>query len=212
MFLDQFNPKPGGKPLSGTKGQLEDQLKKTILDVQELHQDYMSKLGEKTDCLGAIYARFSTKHQDSISDQVRKCLEFALKDGIYVPLENIHYDLATKGMKMNRPGLGKIRELLRNQAIKVLLVFGTNRLARKQFKALQLIEEVIRNKIDGVFVSQNIDTRKKDKWRLYLSFNSLARGPNHGSFHPCQIRCVRQVIFLKQVFLNTYAIFKPESS
>ncbi|NDH10062.1 MAG: recombinase family protein, partial [Gammaproteobacteria bacterium] len=110
--LPSSNGEPGGKPLSGTKGQLEDQLKKTILDVQELHQDYMSKLGEKTDCLGAIYARFSTKHQDSISDQVRKCLEFALKDGIYVPLENIHYDLATKGMKMNRPGLGKIRELL----------------------------------------------------------------------------------------------------
>lgn len=193
--LPSGNGEPGGKSLSGTKGQLEDQLKKTILDVQELHQDYMSKLGEKTDCLGAIYARFSTKHQDSISDQVRKCLEFALKDGIYVPLENIHYDLATKGMKMNRPGLGKIRELLRNQAIKVLLVFGTNRLARKQFKALQLIEEeVIGNKIDCVFVSQNIDTRKKDNWRLYLSFNSMVDELNVHNYSE-NIRAAQERLF-----------------
>ena len=193
--LPSGNGEPGGEPLSGTKGQLENQLKKTILDVQELHQAYMSKLGEKTDYVGAVYARFSTKFQDSISDQVRKCLEFAQKDGIYVPLENIHYDLATKGMKMNRPGLGKIRELLRTQAIKVLLVFGTNRLARKQFKALQLIEEeVIGNEIDCVFVSQNIDTRKKDNWRLYLSFNSMVDELNVHNYSE-NIRAAQERLF-----------------
>src|SRR5690606_23729002 len=54
--------------------------------------------------IGAIYARYSTKGQSSVLDQVRPCLEFASREGVHVPLEQIFFALGSSGRKARRPG------------------------------------------------------------------------------------------------------------
>jgi len=75
--------------------------------------------------IGGIYARYSTQFQDSIADQVRSLLEFAVHNQIFVLREFIFIDLAEKGGKERRPGLTQLREDLAQRKFRVLLVFST---------------------------------------------------------------------------------------
>src|SRR5262249_29284755 len=62
--------------------------------------------------VGAIYARYSSRFQHSISDQVRTLYEAALKQGICVPREYVFFDMAVRGYKEQRPGLSGLRTVL----------------------------------------------------------------------------------------------------
>jgi site-specific DNA recombinase len=163
------------KPLSKRQQIIQELQARTEKEVQETYQLYLDQVPlERWPTIGAVYARFSTKDQDSASDQVRKCLEFALREKIHVPLENIHYDIATRGSKSNRPGINQIKVLLQTKAIHVLLVFSTSRLARKTYKALTLVEEeCVGQGIRCVFTNQTIDTADENSWRAKLSFYAV---------------------------------------
>lgn len=78
--------------------------------------------------IGAVYARFSTRFQHSIGDQVRTLCESAAKQGIHIPRDFVYFDMALQGYRDRRPVLNKLRELLDKKAVQVLLVFSTNRL------------------------------------------------------------------------------------
>ncbi|MFM7099080.1 MAG: recombinase family protein [Gemmataceae bacterium] len=163
------------KPISKRQQIILELKTRTEKEIQETYQSYLEQVPEERwPTLGAVYARFSTKDQDSAPDQVRKCLEFAVKEKIYVPLENIHYDLATRGSKSNRPGINQIKRLLQAKAIQVLIIFSTSRLARKTYKALTLVEEeCVGQGIRCVFTNQNIDTADENSWRTKLSFYAM---------------------------------------
>jgi len=118
---------------------------------------------------GGIYARYSTQFQDSIADQVRSLLEFAVRNQIFVPREFIFIDLAEKGGKERRPGLTLLRSALAEKRFKVLLVFATSRLFRKSYKSVKLVEEeIVERGLRCIFVKSGIDTCDKDRWRLHL--------------------------------------------
>jgi hypothetical protein len=53
----------------------------------------------QADAIGAAYARFSTRFQDSIADQLSGILQDAVKRRIFVPRENIFFDLAVRGQR-----------------------------------------------------------------------------------------------------------------
>ena len=147
----------------------------TEIEIKKLWDEYVSVLPRsKARQTGAIYARYSTKFQSSIIDQVRALLEFAARDGIYVPLENICYDLAVSGRKKNRPGLQKVEQILESKSVKTLLVFTTNRLHRRAIRALEYVERLVKErKKRVVFVMNHIDSEADDKWSRFLSFLCL---------------------------------------
>ena len=145
------------------------------LEIDRLVADVHARLprGQAQD-IGAIYARYSSQFQDSISDQVRTLLESALAQQIFVPREFICFDNAVGGAKERRPGLDRLKSILAQKAVKVLLVFSTNRLYRKTYKALQFVEEeVVERKIRCLFVKSGVDTADAGRWRMLLQVYAM---------------------------------------
>ncbi len=123
---------------------------------------------------GAIYARFSTKHQHSIEDQVRKCLEWAEQQGITVRPEHIFTDEGITGRSSRRRGLEGLRQALEGKDVDVVIALATNRLFRKAYKAAQFVEEeIVDRKKRAVFIDSNIDTADEDRWRQYFQMQSM---------------------------------------
>jgi site-specific DNA recombinase len=123
--------------------------------------------------IGAIYARYSSRFQHSIADQVRGCLQAAVQQGVFVPRENILFDLAIRGAKQRRPGFDQLKTLLAGNGVQVLLLLTTNRLARKTYKALQFVEEeVVARGIRAIFVKSGVDTADTKRWRMLLNYHA----------------------------------------
>ena len=91
--------------------------------------------------LGGLYARYSSRFQDSLADQVRTLFEAAHQLGIFIPREHIYFDLAVKGYQDRRPGLAALRQAIAEKKFDTFLVFSTNRLFRRTYKSLQFVEE-----------------------------------------------------------------------
>jgi Resolvase, N terminal domain len=78
--------------------------------------------------IAGILSRFSTDLQQSTETQVVECLRFAARHGLYVPPEFICVDEAVSGRKSRRDGLDRMRLLLDEKLVGVLLVFKVSRL------------------------------------------------------------------------------------
>ena len=89
-----------------------------------------------------VYSRVSTDAQErdgtSLDTQERACLDFARAQGWRV-VETIR-DTAS-GFTLDRPGMDRIRRLIRDSAADVLLSFAVDRLARNQTKLAVLLDE-----------------------------------------------------------------------
>jgi DNA invertase Pin-like site-specific DNA recombinase len=121
-------------------------------------------------CIGAVYARYSSRYQHSVADQVRGCLQAALQHGVFVPREHVFFDLAVRGAKQRRPGLDRLKEALARKAVHTLLILTTNRLSRKTYKSLQFVEEeVVGRGVRCVFVKSGVDTADEKRWRMLLN-------------------------------------------
>lgn len=118
---------------------------------------------------GAIYARYSSRFQQSIEDQVRVCREWAENNAISVLDEHIFADRARTGRTHKRKGFNGMLAAMRADEIDVVITFATNRIYRKVYRSLQFVEEEIMDrKKRCVFVAQNIDTSKSEFWRALL--------------------------------------------
>ena len=148
---------------------------RTSREIDQIVAQFHDKLSRQAaNGIGAIYCRYSTRFQDSIGDQVRKIMEEAVRLGIFVPRENILFDLAVRGYKSQRAGLDQLRQLLRQKKVSVVMFFATNRLFRKVHRTLEFVEEeVVERGIDAIFVKSGVDTRDKDRWRMLLTFHSM---------------------------------------
>ena len=125
--------------------------------------------------VGAIYARYSSRYQHSIEDQVRTCKDWAVKNGITVPDDLIFIDRAITGKSSKRQGLRGFQNALATNRADVAIIFSTNRLYRKCYKALAFVEEEIVNKGKrAVFVKSGpIDTDDKEQWRKLLHIHAM---------------------------------------
>ncbi len=87
---------------------------RTSNEIDELYCWYLSHMSrDEAISIGAAYARYSTQHQESIVDQLRKILEHAIKLRIFVLREYIFFDTAVTGKKRRRIGLSAAEDVLR---------------------------------------------------------------------------------------------------
>ncbi|MDM4015110.1 recombinase family protein [Roseiconus lacunae] len=124
--------------------------------------------------IATIYSRYSTEMQQSTADQIRECVIWAAKNGIFVPPCFISVDEGVKGSKSRRVGLNRTRQIFSSRKARVLLVYKASRLFRSAGKGYQLIqEEVVEEGLRAVSVSQGIDTDDKKSWKLQLQIHGL---------------------------------------
>ena len=110
----------------------------------------------------AIYARISTDKQNPLSptDQVRKCTEYAERNGIVIANEHVYSDEGLSGVGMDRPSL---QQLLRAalapvRSVGVILVDDTSRLSRSTESVLSIYRKLNFAGVQLIAVSQNIDS------------------------------------------------------
>jgi len=110
----------------------------------------------------AVYCRFSTnrQHVSSIEDQLRKCRDFAARQGWQILDEHIYSDQAVSGASMERIGLQQLLATATAPTRKFdcILIDDTSRLTRKLADALNLFEQLSFAGIRLVAVSQGVDS------------------------------------------------------
>ncbi len=110
----------------------------------------------------AIYARYSSDKQSplSIEDQVRKCREYAQRQGWQVLPNHIYSDEAVSGATDDRAGLKRLLAAATapGRRFDVVLVDDTSRLSRKLADSLRIKEQLDFAGVRLVFVSQGIDS------------------------------------------------------
>ena len=171
-------PCPGPEPRRTLKEHVQRRRAlrvETAREIEELAARFHDQLPRnQAEAIGAIYARYSSRFQASIGDQVRTCFEDALRRKIFVPLEHVYFDLATRGAKREREGLAALQTTIDAKAVKVLLVLSTNRLHRKTHRALQFVEEeVVERGLRAIFVKTGIDTADVERWKLMMNFHAM---------------------------------------
>lgn len=91
-------------------------------------------LAQDEHLLGATYARVSTVYQKdgiSLDDQDNRMLTYAQQHGITVPAEYRFREMYS-GLKVERPEYEKIRQLIRERRINVLIVYSSDRHTRDE--------------------------------------------------------------------------------
>lgn len=143
---------------------------KTQREIDGLVAEYHGLLPrDQAESIGAAYARYTSRYQDSIADQIRTLLKDAVQRRIFVPREYIFFDLAVRGFKNERHGLGQLRGLLSKKVVQVLLLFATNRLFRKVYRSLEFADQVVKELgIRCIYVKNGIDTADEHRWEMLL--------------------------------------------
>lgn len=173
-------------------------LEKTNAEIDAIAAEFHAKLPRsQAKAIGSIYARYSSRFQQSIGDQVRTLFELALQEGIFIPREHVYYDLATRGYQDRRPGLTALREALKTKQFSVFLVFATNRLFRKNYRALQFVEEQLVEKgFRAIFAKSGIDTADGDRWRMTLQLFATLDEAAVGMYAD-HVRAAHEGLFLR---------------
>ncbi|MGO9589036.1 MAG: recombinase family protein [Candidatus Acidiferrales bacterium] len=108
----------------------------------------------------AVYARYSSDRQSkcSITDQVRKCREYAEERGWEVLKDHIYSDEAISGATSERAGLQRLMAAASAKAFDIVLIDDTSRLSRKLSDSINLSDRLQFAGVRIVFVSQGIDS------------------------------------------------------
>ncbi len=138
----------------------QDDGERTDAELDQIHTDYLTKLADAPRTTrGTAYARFSTRFQESIADQIRSILEWARAHGIYVAREHIFFDTAVTGKKRRRTGIQNCKVVLERRQVECALFFSTSRLFRNRVALPELFEEITQKwKRRCVFAAQNLDS------------------------------------------------------
>jgi DNA invertase Pin-like site-specific DNA recombinase len=110
----------------------------------------------------AIYARFSSEKQNPLStdQQIRKCREYANRNGMHVLDDHIYADEAISGDTENRAALQQLLTTAKQKPrpFDVLLVDDTSRLSRRLVDSLKINEQLQFVGVRVVFIAQGFDT------------------------------------------------------
>jgi site-specific DNA recombinase len=113
----------------------------------------------------AAYVRVSTSMQNPLSpqDQLRKCREFAGKEGWEVLDSQVYVDQALSGVGSDRPQLTRMMEAATSvpRPFDVVLVDDSSRLSRSLSDAMRIFERLNFAGVRVVAVSQGIDSKNE---------------------------------------------------
>jgi site-specific DNA recombinase len=143
--------------------------------------------------IAAIYARVSTKAQSkesiSLDDQVKQMLGYAQRHQVTVPEEYVFQDTYS-GLKAERPEYEKIRHLIRERKIDVLIIYSSDRHTREEIHGAIFRNELRRSKVqlhnvsrggqvdiytsDGEFVNRMEDLFNW-RWAMQIRKNTMER-------------------------------------
>ncbi len=121
----------------------------------------------------AIYARVSSARQreeQTIASQTAALVEYAASVGLEVGSEWVFEDDGHSGATLVRPSLERLRDLVAEVGIDVVLCYSPDRLARKYVYQMLLIEEFARLGTRSVFSRAAKPRRPKTR----CSFSSRA--------------------------------------
>ena len=146
--------------------------------------------------IACIYARYSTRFQDSVDDQVRECRKWAEQNGYSVDPDLIFLDRGKSGRLRRRPGRIALQEALEKGRFDVLVVFATSRLERNDYRIQQFVqEEIVERGKRAVFVMSNVDTNDQN-WDLNLKIRGIVDSQQAKS-NSDHIRAGHAGLFLK---------------
>jgi site-specific DNA recombinase len=121
----------------------------------------------------ASYGRTSMERDDafSVSSQLKRNREYAAQHDLYLPNE---YEFAEDftGTVIDRPELNKVRRLIRDKAIDALIIYATDRLARKVSVAGYLLDELFEHGVELHIVAWGIPVRDTPEDWMRFNFES----------------------------------------
>ena len=113
----------------------------------------------------ATYARYSSDRQSpaSIQDQIRKCKEYASKQGWQFLEDHVYADEALSGAGADRPEFARMLQAASQlpRPLDVLLLDDTSRLSRNQGETARIFERLNFLGVRIVAVSQGIDSQSE---------------------------------------------------
>jgi site-specific DNA recombinase len=134
--------------------------------------------------LAAIYARVSSDQQreeHTIASQTAALIEFAKKHELEVPKEWVFEDEGYSGATLERPGLERVRDLVAEGQIQVVLAYAPDRLSRKYAYQILLMEELARNGVETRFVKAPQSATAEDQ--LLIQFQGMIAEYERAQIH-----------------------------
>jgi site-specific DNA recombinase len=113
----------------------------------------------------AIYARVSSarqKQEQTIQSQTAVLLAHAAEQGLEVPAEWVFEDEGYSGATLVRPALERLRDLVCQVPVEVVLCYAPDRLARKYAYQALLVEELARAGTEVCFLNGPTGDRPED--------------------------------------------------
>jgi len=117
----------------------------------------------------AIYCRVSTDNQEregtSLQTQLEACREYCQGKGYDV---SYRFSEAYSGLSLERPELDKLRELIRNEAIDVLVCYSLDRLTRDPGHGVIITQELEKHHVTLEAVTEDVDNSELGKLISYI--------------------------------------------
>ena len=122
----------------------------------------------------AVYARVSSarqKEQQTIQSQTAALLAHAAEQGLEVPAEWVFEDEGYSGATLYRPALERLRDLVCQVPVEIVLCYAPDRLARRYAYQALLVEELARAGTEVRFVNGPTGDRPEDA--LLVQFQGM---------------------------------------
>src|SRR4030067_1185022 len=117
----------------------------------------------------AIYCRVSTNNQEregtSLQTQLENCLTYCQGKGYDV---SYRFSEAYSGLSLERPELDKLRELVRTEAIDVLVCYSLDRLTRDPGHGVIITQELEKHHVTLEAVTEDVDNSELGKLISYI--------------------------------------------
>ena len=117
----------------------------------------------------AVYCRVSTDNQEregtSLQTQLENCLKYCQDKGYDV---SYRFSEAYSGLSLERPELDNLRELVRNEAVDVIVCYSLDRLSRDPGHGVIITQELEKHGVRLETVTEDVDNSELGKLISYI--------------------------------------------
>lgn len=122
----------------------------------------------------ALYGRVSSSKQreeKTIDSQIASLSKYAEEQGYQITPDHIFRDDGYSGSVLVRPGLERLRDLVSEKKLDVILIYSPDRLSRKYAYQVLLLEEFNRHGVEVIFINSPQASTPEDT--LMLQFQGM---------------------------------------